>query len=157
MLVGIGVLLLAVGVVVGLFLSRQRALSKRVGSFTCALRVEPGGAAGGRLGPGGGASVEHPERTAAGWTPGVAQYATGRLVWWRSLSLAPRPAHTWYRADLDVLERTRLEEVDESGQPLLRVLCRHRGDTFSLVLGSAAWAGLVSWLESGPRPVGRAH
>ena len=136
MLVGIGLLLLAVVVVVGLFLSRQRTLSQRVGSFACGLRLEG-------------------DDPPAGWTPGIAQYATGRLVWWRSLSLSPRPAHTWYRADLMVLERTPLDEVDESGQPLLQLRCLHRGETFSVTLGSAAWAGLVSWLESGPRPVGR--
>lgn len=128
-------LLLGVLLLVGLYLSRQRTLSQRVGSFACSLR--PVGTA------------------ATAWTPGIAQYTTGRLVWWRTLSLAPRPAHGWSRSELTLVERVPLDEVDHVGQRILLVRCCHASETFELTMSDAACAGLVSWLESGPRPVGR--
>lgn len=135
--VALGVLLLAAVTVAGLYLSRQRTLSRRVGSFACAFRDAPGGEPAGSV------------------TAGIAQYATGRLIWWRTLSLAPRPARSWSRSDLVVLDRDPLAETDELGRPLLRVRCGHRGTTFDLTMSEPAFAGLVSWLEAGPRPVGR--
>lgn len=133
-LLGLGALVLVAVTVVALFVSRQSTLSGRVGSFTCGLRAD---------------DVDGP------WTNGIAQYATGRLVWWRVLSLAPRPARTWSRADLTLLERSGTDEVDHLGQQLVRVRCSHGDETFQLLMTAPACAGLVSWLESGPRPVGR--
>ena len=135
-LLGLGALLLVVVTVAGLYLSRQRTLTHRVGSFTCLLRTEP-----------------PPE---VGWTAGIAHYGAERLVWWRTLSLAPRPARTWSRAELTLVERVRLDGRDDAGRPLLLVHCVHRGERFQLTISEQACAGLVSWLESGPRPVGRA-
>jgi hypothetical protein len=128
-LLGLGLLLAALVVVAGLFLSRQRTLTHRVGSFGCLLR---------QTGP-------------RGWTPGVAQYGSGRLLWWRSLSLAPRPAHTWPREKLEVLERSPYPGRDELGRPLVAVRCRIDDEEFTLSMSAAAYAGLVSWLEAGPR------
>ncbi|MBC7290887.1 MAG: DUF2550 domain-containing protein [Actinotalea sp.] len=118
-----------------MFWSRQSTLSRRVGSFACGLRTD-------------GAS-ERP------WSNGIAHYAHDRLVWWRVLSLSPRPAATFSRSELTLVERVELEEVDERGQPLLLVRCVHGEDTFEALISAPACAGLVSWLESGPRPVGR--
>lgn len=128
-LLGLGLLLAALLAVAGLFLSRQRTLTHRVGSFGCLVRARDGG----------------------GWTPGVAQYASGRLLWWRSLSLAPRPARTWAREKLEVLERTPFPGADELGRPLVAVRCRIDDEEFTLSMSAAAYAGLVSWLEAGPR------
>lgn len=136
----LGVLLLAVVLVVFLYLSRQRTLSRRVGSFSCAMRPE------------GDSAADHDGRP---WTPGIAQYATGRLLWWRVVSLAPRPACTWSRSELTLVERIPVDAVDEHGQPLLLVRCRHGAEEFQLTMSAPACAGLVSWLEAGPRPVGR--
>ena len=133
-LLAIGSALLAVGVVVGLYVSRQRTLSRRVGSFTCLMRPE---------GPDG------------SWTAGTAQYCADRLDWWRTLTLTPRPARSWLREELALLERAPLGQVDHTGRPLMQVSCRHRDETFQLTLSVSACAGLVSWLESGPRRVGR--
>ena len=127
-------LLFASAVVVGLYVSRQRTLSRRVGSFGCLVRPEPG---------------EEP------WTAGTGQYCADRLVWWRTLSLSPRPARSWSREELTLLDREALDEVDHTGRQMLQVHCRHRDDAFQLSLSEAAFAGLVSWLESGPRRVGR--
>lgn len=132
-LVGSGAVLLAIVLVVVLYLSRLNTLSRRVGSFECSMRAGD----------------------SAVWRTGIAQYGTQRLVWWRARSLAPRPARTWARARLDLVERSEVDGVDELGRPMLRVLCRHDGEELQLTMSSAAYAGLVSWLEAGPRPVGR--
>lgn len=132
-LLGIGALLLVLLVPVGLYVSRQRTLSRRVGSFGCQLRGDH-------------------EST---WTAGIAHYGASRLVWWRTLSLSVRPAHTWSRSELTLIERVPLDQVDEYGGTLLRVHCLHHEERFQLTMSEAACAGLVSWLESGPRPVGR--
>jgi len=135
-LVGMGAVLLVVAVVVvaGLYVSRVRALTLRVGSFPCRLRTAGG--------PG---------------APGVARYGTARLVWWRMLSLSPRPADTWRRDRLDLVERVALDEVDDLGRSMVLVSCRHDGEEFELMMSAAAYSGLVSWVEAGPRIVGQAH
>lgn len=133
-LLGVGALLLVAVVPFGLYLSRQRTLSQRVGSFTCLMR---------------------PETPDAPWTAGIAQYGATRLSWWRTLSLAPRPARSWSRATLTLLERVPVEHVDEAGRPQVLLHCAHDDERFQLLMSAPACAGLVSWLESGPRPVGR--
>ena len=127
----LGAVLCVAGGLGGLFLARQRTLARRVGSFSCALR-EPEGA----------------------WRAGVAQFAVGRLIWWSSLSLSPRPARTWFRQDLALTDRHPLGECDDLGRPLLLVHCRHRTEEFVVVIPAVACTGLVSWLESVPRRLG---
>lgn len=131
MSLGIGALLLAVVLVVILFVSRQRTLSLRVGAFTCLVRADPA-----------------PDAT---WTAGTAQYGVDQLVWWRTLSLSPRPARCWSRSRLTLLEREPLDETDHAGRPMLRVHCRHDQEAFQLTISVPAFAGLVSWLEAAPR------
>lgn len=126
------VVLTAVLAVVG-YLSRLRALSGRVGSFSCGLRGDG----------------------AASWTAGIAQYGAHRLEWWRVLSLAVRAERVWSRASLTLLDREPTGETDDRGRALLLVRCEHRGETFELLISEAAAAGLVSWLEAGPRTPGR--
>lgn len=134
-LFGLAAVLLVVGGVLALYVSRQRTLTHRVASFSCMLNAG--------------------EAVSRMWQPGVAQYTKDRLVWWRTLSLAPRPARAWSRGELELLERVPLEQDDEEGRPLVLVHCRHGSDLFQLMLSAPAYAGLVSWLESGPRRVGR--
>lgn len=130
-----GVLLLLAAAGVGTaYLSRRSTLTRRVGSFVCTVRAD-------------GSSVPP--------TRGVAQYATGRLVWWRLRSLSPRPARSWSRRDLVLVERVRTGQDDGRGEELLRVRCEHRGEPFELTLPAGACSGLVSWLEAAPRDVGR--
>ena len=131
MLLGVGALLLAVVLVVVLFVSRQRTLSLRVGAFTCLVRPDPA-----------------PDAT---WTAGTAQYGVDQLVWWRTLSLSPRPARSWSRSRLILLEREPLDETDDAGRPMLRVHCHHDQEAFQLRMSVPALAGLVSWLEAAPR------
>jgi len=125
-----GFLLLGLGCLLVPYASRQRALDRRVGSFAC--RVQRDGQA------------------PAAWTAGVAQYGVGRLVWYRDLSLSPRPVHTWKRSDLELLERDRRGLMTGSDGELVRLRCRCQGIAFNLTVSSAASAGLTSWIEAGP-------
>lgn len=134
-LFGLAAVLLVVGGILALYVSRQRTLTRRVASFSCTLN-----------------SGEAVSRV---WQPGVAQYTQERLLWWRTLSLSPRPARAWSRSRLELVERIPLDTDDEEGRPLLLVHCRHEADLFQIMLSAPAYAGLVSWLESGPRRLGR--
>lgn len=128
---GLAALLAALALVAALA-TRQRRLIRRVGSFTCCWAAGAAQLAG---------------------VPGVAQYGTGRLDWWRSVSLLPRPARSWSREQLEVVQRQELSEHDERGRLLVRVSCRHGAETFTLTMSAPAYAGLVSWLEARPRRI----
>lgn len=119
---------LAVLALAGLALSRWHSLTRRVGSFSCALRVQ--------------------DR----WVPGIAHYGARHLYWWRERSLAPRPEQVWHRGVITVLER-RAEPAPgtpaRSGAFLVR--CRvAAGEEVELVMSPDAYAGLTSWLEAAP-------
>ena len=127
--VALGVMLVLVTAVGVAFLTRQRALAKRIGSFECMLR---------HLGEG------------QSWRVGTAQYAAGRLMWWNAISLSPRPAHAWARDELHLVGRTPLAQQDDAGHELFAVDCTHLQEVFQLIMSASAYAGLVSWLESRP-------
>lgn len=124
-LVVLGVLLVLGAAVAVVYRRRLGMLTSRVGSFTCGVRPERG----------------HGEPVS-----GIAQYGVGRLDWWRTASLSPRPARTWDRQCLEV--ELRVEDPHRPGKVLVR--CRHGVDEFELSLSRAACAGLVSWLEAAP-------
>lgn len=125
---GIGVcLLLAVVGLFGLLASRLRTLSGRVGSFVCGTR---------------------PERSSDAWVAGIAQYGAGRLDWWRSWSLSPRPARSWRRTEFEVLGRAPLSGPGRAS--LYLVQCRHLDVDFELAMSPEAYAGLTSWIEAAP-------
>ena len=108
--------------------SRLRTLSGRVGSFECNARptLPPGGP----------------------WVAGIAQYGAGRLDWWRSWSLSPRPARSWRRAEFQVTGHVSL---GGAGRPdLYLVQCKHLDADFELTMSPEAYAGLTSWLEAAP-------
>lgn len=138
-MIGVTLVLLAGLLAIAFLLGwqRRRALTGRVASFSCSLRAMPA-----------------PD---APWSRGIAQYGTGRLMWWRTLSLSLFPARTWSRSSLVILERTDLPGTDPQGRRLVLVTCRHEDRMFQLMLSAPALAGLVSWLESGPRPVGQVN
>lgn len=122
---------LLLGAAVAVFYRRRLGmLTSRVGSFECGLRPEHG----------------HGEPVS-----GIAQYGVGRLDWWRTASLSPRPARTWDRRGLEV-ER-RVDDPHRPGKVLVR--CRHGAEQFELSLSRAACAGLTSWLEAAPADTNR--
>lgn len=134
-LVVLGLVLLTVALLAAMLLLRRRALARRVGSFICVWSP--------------------PDMPVAG-VPGISQYATGRLVWWKVVSLSFTPAKVWSRDELTLLSREELGEVDPWGRPIVRARCLHREDTFCLTMSENAYSGLVSWLEARPRRA-RAH
>lgn len=126
----LGALLLVAALLMVLYRRRIAALGGRVGSFVCALRPEHG----------------HGEPLA-----GIAQYGVGRIDWWRTASLSPRPRRTWHRSKLVVINR--VEDPQRPGKLLVR--CQHGSEEFELSLSHAACAGLVSWLEAAPADTNR--
>ncbi|ADG73979.1 Protein of unknown function DUF2550 [Cellulomonas flavigena DSM 20109] len=133
-------LLAAVVVVAGLWLSRTRTLSRRVGAFQCIL-VE----------------LHRGESSAA---RGVGQYGSMTLYWWRRYSIVPRPARVWSRSSIEVLERTVLPLVAGRPQAVVarcRVVPSSGGPSreITLQMSADAYAGFTSWLEATPSRVGR--
>lgn len=120
----------ALALVLALGISRLRTLSRRVGSFNCNAR--PTG---------------NPEGS---WTPGIAQYAVGRIEWWRCWSLSPRAARTWYRDRLEVTGRFPLAAEDPGQEARFLVQCRYDGMDFELNISAGDYTGLASWLEAAP-------
>jgi len=123
----LGAVVLVVLVVALLGASRLRTLSGRVGSFLCSGRpAEPAGRA---------------------WSAGIAHYGAGRIDWYRSWSLAPRPAHSWRREEIEVTGRVPLSDPDPD---LVLVRCRYQGTDYELTMSRDAFAGLTAWLEAAP-------
>ncbi|GIG41497.1 DUF2550 family protein [Cellulomonas phragmiteti] len=132
---------LLVGVVGAVWLSRTRALSRRVGSFSCLL-------------------VEGDAAGAASSARGVGQYGAVTLYWWRRSSIMPRPARTWSRSSIVVLERTVLPPVPGRPQAVVahcRVVPSSGGGPreIRLQMSADAYAGFTSWLEATPSRVGK--
>ncbi len=135
----VAALILLVGLVGILWLSRIRTLTRRVGSFQCRLF---GASADGRS------------------ARGVAQYGSATLYWWRRASVVPRPARTWSRGSIEVLERTVLPVVPGRPQAVV-ARCRVAPATggaareIRLQMSADAYAGFTSWLEATPSRVGK--
>jgi hypothetical protein len=124
----LGAVVLVLVVIALLGASRLRTLSGRVGSFLCSARpAQPPGAA---------------------WSAGIAHYGAGRIDWWRSWSLAPRPARSWRREDIEVTGRAPLPGAADPDTVLVR--CRYQGTDYELTMSGDAFAGLTAWLEAAP-------
>ncbi len=128
--------LLALAVLVGgLWLSRTRTLSHRLGSFSCSFARRPEGP----------------------WVRGIAQYGVRRLYWWRLASIVPRPRYVWSRPRIAVVSRSLVPSPD--GRPrIVLVRCRVAGETSAssevyLHMSPEAYAGLTSWIEATPSRV----
>lgn len=124
----IPVLLVALLVLVVLLL-RIRALGRVVGSFECAWRA-----------------VDDQD-----WMSGMACYGVGRLDWYRTVSLLPRPARRWQRSQLRLGE---YRQLPGAARTTMEVRCRLDGEEFYLAMDGDALAGVTGWLESLP-PVNR--
>jgi hypothetical protein len=124
----LGAVALVVVVIAVLGASRLRTLSGRVGSFLCsARRAEPPGTA---------------------WAAGIAHYGAGRIDWWRSWSLSPRPARSLRREDIEVTGRAPVSGSDDPD--LVLVHCRYQGTEYEVTMSWDAYAGLTAWLEAAP-------
>lgn len=127
------VVLVVVALGIGLlWASRTHTLVGRVGSFRCQL--DRGGS----------------------WAHGVAQYGAEHLYWWRSRSLAPRPAVRWERAGLEVVSREFHEDAHghRTVRATVRARCGGAWREVRLAMPVDAYAGLTSWIEATPQRVG---
>jgi hypothetical protein len=144
-------------ILVAILASRFRALTRRIGSFECAVRQ--------------GASLQ----------PGVAHYAVGRIEWYRVWSLSPRPVTQWKRQGFVLVSRTAIEPAGKAARPDAAVVPETAGAAteareekaggkalatdpnqqyavsvtvdgvpVEMVMSSRAYAGLASWLEAAP-------
>ncbi|UZN04458.1 DUF2550 family protein [Cellulomonas sp. S1-8] len=131
-------LVVVVGATGCLWLSRTRTLARRVGAFSCVLC----------------------EDVASSSDRGVAQYGAVTLYWWRRMSVMPRPARTWSRSSIVVLERIVLPPVPGRPQAVVarcRVVPSGGGPEreIRLQMSQDAYAGFTSWLEATPARVGK--
>lgn len=139
-LAGVVAAVLLVGVVL---VVRLRSLTRRAGTFDCALRaVEEHGGGGAAEGP---------------WSLGVARTGSDGVRWWRSRSLSPRPR---WSAPRDLVEVERLGDgagadatsggsQDDLG-PVILLRCRSGGRAVDLAMNDDAYTGFAAWLESLP-------
>ncbi|TDE96022.1 DUF2550 family protein [Occultella glacieicola] len=124
--IAVGVVAIAFALVlVGLFLWRLRALTRRVGSFECA------------------------KNTGNHWLAGIASYTRDHLDWYEVVSLSLRPTTRWERRELDILDRSR-REVDGRLSSVSEARCVYAGSEFLLAANDQALDGLRSWLEAAP-------
>jgi hypothetical protein len=88
------------------------------------------------------------------WANGVGRYAGDELIWYRTLSLSPKPVLRMPRSDLAViLSRNWDPKRDMALRPNLMIVeCKFQGDEISLGFPDNGLTGFLSWLEaSAPR------
>lgn len=119
---------IAILIVCGLVLARQRFMLRAPGTFPVALRPAVAGR----------------------WQYGVGRYAGGELRWYRSLGVGTRPNRILQRRDLIVVSRRSPVQAELSSLPSTAVIveCRDGDVDMVLALGESAYTGFVSWLES---------
>ena len=118
---------------------RLRSLTRRAGTFDCALRAvderaEADGAAG----------AEGP------WSLGVARTGSDGVRWWRSRSLSPRPRWSAPRALVEVERLGDGAPGSEDETAVVLVRCRSGGRAVDLAMNDDAYTGFAAWLESLP-------
>ncbi|MGY1642497.1 DUF2550 domain-containing protein [Geodermatophilus sp. SYSU D00703] len=125
-------IVLAVALVVGLvvaFLLRRRFVLSGLGAVTMWLR--PTGS--------------------TRWSVGVAWYGGDALLWYRALSLSPRPQQRLCRAEFQVEGRRRATPEDVALPPDVVVLsCATAAGPRELAMDPATVTGFLSWVESAP-------
>lgn len=128
-LAGVVALVLLAG---ALLVVRLRSLTRRRGTFDCALRVV----------------TPHDD---GAWSLGVARTGSEGVRWWRSRSLSLRPRWSAPRALVEV------ERLGAGGGGSVRdartvvlVRCRTGATAVDLAMNDDAYTGFAAWLESLP-------
>lgn len=119
-----------------LLVVRLRSLTRRRGTFDCALRTV----------------TSHDDAAPEGpWSLGVARTGSEGVRWWRSRSLSLRPRWSAARA---LVEAERLSDDDgafvERAGGVVLVRCRTSGGAVDLAMNDDAYTGFAAWLESQP-------
>ena len=85
------------------------------------------------------------------WSVGVAWYGGDALLWYRALSLSPRPQQRLCRAEFQVEGRRRATPEDVALPPDVVVLsCATAAGPRELAMDPATVTGFLSWVESAP-------
>lgn len=95
-------------------------------------------------------SVRLPGST--GFVPGIARYDGDMLLWYRLPRPAVRPACTFRRSALDVVEQRVPDSEDTRtlSADLVVARCTADGRTFELAFSESALTGFLAWLEAPP-------
>lgn len=116
-----------------LYVVRQFLVSRRLGSFECAVL---------RRG-----SVTRRE----GWQNGLMRFGIDRLRWYRAFSLRVRPELTIDRREILDIERTEIETAVEGLEAHVLIDMRmFGGTTHRMLVARSAASGLLAWLEAAP-------
>lgn len=123
-------LLLAVLFLVGVVLRRQ-LIRRRGGTVDVSVRLRT-------------------RRRGSGWALGVGRYDGEQLLWYRLLSLAPRPRRAVSRHGLAVLRRRKPigPEALNLMPGAVVVECQGQQGQVDLAMSDAAYPGFLSWLEA---------
>lgn len=119
-LVALG-LALIVGVVAFALYLRYRSLSRRVGSFECAI-----------------------SENRSTWRTGAAVFGSAYISWYPAVSFTHKPAYSFSRSRM-VVERVDQQDT-AGGSHVATISCN--GTTIYLGTSQEALYGLTSWLES---------
>lgn len=129
----LGLLILLVVMFLGGVALRRQLLRRRGGTVDLSLRLKA-------------------RRRGSGWTLGVGRYDGDSLLWYRLLSLAPRPRRAVPRHGLTVVGRRQPGGTEAlnlmSGAVVLE--CRTDGEPVHMAMSEAAYPGFLSWLEAAP-------
>lgn len=122
-----------------LLVVRLRSLTRRRGTFDCALRTVVGR---------GTTLTETVLGPDAAWSLGVARTGPDGVRWWRSRSLSLRP---YWRAPRASVEVERLGDgAGAAGSSVVVVRCSSHGSVVDLAMNDDAYTGFAAWLESLP-------
>ena len=131
---------MAVGVVAGVLLVafvvvvvRRLALARRLGAFSCLVRI--GG----------------PEDHLGPWRRGIARYDIHSLQWYATLTFGLNPSLTLDRAELHLTGRS----TTGGGEPRVPhgmsvVSGRYGGQLVDIAMAAGVASAFVLWVESGP-------
>jgi hypothetical protein len=139
-LIVVGVLLLLLLVLLGLFVLRRVILSRSLGTFDCSLRELPP--------PEGDVVADR------GWMLGMARYQADRLEWFRIFTVSVRPRCVLARTDLIILDRRPPSDTETETVAVLPdsviVRCSFGQDVLELAMSEPEYTGFATWLESAP-------
>ena len=118
---------------------RRRWLARQGGTFECSLRLRT-------------------STPGAGWALGVARYNDEHFEWFRFFSYSFRPAESFLRNDLSIVDHRPPDEVEAvslyAGQRVVRIAVTASPcvEECELAMSSESLTGLLSWLEAAPPP-----
>jgi Protein of unknown function (DUF2550) len=128
-----GLLALALVLVVVYLVVRRRLLARSGAGFELSNRVRA-------------------HRPGRGWVLGLGRYNDDALEWYRIFAVSMRPARSWRRSELAVVNRRPVQGAEELElyDDAVVVECRYHDDLVELAMTEPALTGLLAWLEAAP-------